>query len=70
MWIDPEEKKGISGLKANAGMGLVLAEAGMGPRDWQIEIGLHQSMEGRHGGKKTYGFGAGKAGLWSLVLIC
>lgn len=29
----------------------------MGPRDWQIEIGLHQSMEGRQGEETIEGLG-------------
>lgn len=58
MWIDPEEdKEGIQGLKANAdGVGAARS------RDWQIEIGLHQSKDSRHGGK-NYKFGTLKPGL-------
>lgn len=49
-------------------MELMQPEAEMRPRDWQIETGLHQSTEGRHG-EETIQAWALKAELWSLVLI-
>lgn len=38
-------------------MGLMQLGAGMRPRDWQIDIVLHQSMEGRQGEETIEGWG-------------